>query len=49
MPPARHKRLVVDIGGGSTEFVIGKKVEPLVMESLFMGCVSYSLRFFPDG
>lgn len=49
MPPTRHKRLVVDIGGGSTEFVIGKKVEPLLMESLFMGCVSYSLRFFPDG
>ena len=49
MPPARHKRLVVDIGGGSTEFIIGKKVEPLVMESLFMGCVSFTLRFFPDG
>jgi len=49
MPPTRQKRLVIDIGGGSTEFVIGKKVEPLLMESLFMGCVSYSLRYFPDG
>lgn len=49
LPPARHKRLVVDIGGGSTEFIIGKKIEPLLMESLFMGCVSYTLRFFPDG
>ena len=49
MPMTRNKRLVVDIGGGSTEFVIGKKVEPLLMESMFMGCVSYSLRFFPDG
>ncbi len=49
MPPTRQKRLVVDIGGGSTEFVIGKKVEPLLMESLFMGCVSFSLRYFPDG
>lgn len=49
VPPGRHKRLVVDVGGGSTEFVIGKKVDPLLMESLFMGCVSYSLRFFPDG
>ncbi|MDR2678108.1 MAG: exopolyphosphatase [Zoogloeaceae bacterium] len=47
--PSRDKRLVVDIGGGSTEFVIGRKVEPLLMESLFMGCVSYSRRFFPDG
>ncbi|GHU26875.1 exopolyphosphatase [Betaproteobacteria bacterium] len=49
MPPSRGKRLVVDIGGGSSEFVIGRKVEPLLMESLFMGCVSYTLRFFPDG
>ncbi len=49
LPPSRFKRLVVDIGGGSTEFVIGRKIEPLVMESLYMGCVSYSLRFFPDG
>jgi exopolyphosphatase/guanosine-5'-triphosphate,3'-diphosphate pyrophosphatase len=49
LPASGQKRLVVDIGGGSTEFIIGKKLEPLVMESLFMGCVSYSLRFFPDG
>ncbi|WP_319238081.1 exopolyphosphatase [uncultured Propionivibrio sp.] len=49
LPPTRSKRLVIDIGGGSTEFIIGKKVEPLMMESLYMGCVSYSLRFFPDG
>ena len=49
IPPGRGKRLVVDIGGGSTEFVIGKKTEPLLMESMFMGCVSYSLRYFPDG
>lgn len=41
--------LVVDIGGGSTEFIIGQGHEPRLMESLFMGCVSYSLRFFPDG
>lgn len=49
LPPARHKRLVVDIGGGSTEFIIGEGLEPLVMESLFMGCVSHTLRFFPGG
>ena len=49
LPPSRQKRLVVDIGGGSTEFIVGKKLEPLLMESLYMGCVSYSLRFFPDG
>ena len=49
LPLDKHKRLVVDIGGGSTEFIIGKKLDPLAMESLFMGCVSYTLRFFPDG
>lgn len=48
LPSASHKRLVVDIGGGSTEFIIGKRHQPQLMESLYMGCVSYSLRFFPD-
>lgn len=43
------KRLVVDIGGGSTEFIIGEKYEPLATESLHMGCVTYTSRFFPDG
>ena len=49
LPPSRNKRLVVDIGGGSTEFIIGRRGDPLAMESLYMGCVSYSMRFFPDG
>ncbi|MGH8704683.1 MAG: exopolyphosphatase [Burkholderiales bacterium] len=49
MPPAPHKRLVVDIGGGSTEFIIGTGLEPELTESLYMGCVSYSLRYFPEG
>lgn len=43
------RRLVVDIGGGSTEFIIGEGPEPLATESLHMGCVSYTLRFFADG
>ena len=43
------RRLVVDIGGGSTEFIIGSGYKPQKLASLFMGCVSYSLRFFPDG
>ena len=49
MPPSAQNRLVVDIGGGSTEFVIGKGLDPLLMESLYMGCVSYSLAYFPEG
>ncbi|ATE60236.1 exopolyphosphatase [Thauera sinica] len=44
-----RQQLVVDIGGGSTEFIIGKSFEPLQLESLYMGCVGYSLRHFPDG
>jgi exopolyphosphatase/guanosine-5'-triphosphate,3'-diphosphate pyrophosphatase len=49
LPASREKRLVVDIGGGSTELVIGAGYRPQKLESLFMGCVSYSLRFFEDG
>lgn len=43
------RRLVVDIGGGSTEFIVGECHEPLATESLHMGCVTYALRHFPDG
>jgi len=42
-------RLVVDIGGGSTELIIGNGYEPKLMESLYIGCVSHSMRFFPKG
>ena len=49
LPPSQHDRLVVDIGGGSTEFIIGHRLKPKMLESLYMGCVSYSERFFPDG
>lgn len=44
-----HRRLVIDIGGGSTEFIIGEHFEPLHMESLEIGCVSGTLNFFPKG
>ncbi|KPJ95049.1 MAG: exopolyphosphatase [Gammaproteobacteria bacterium SG8_11] len=43
------KRLVVDIGGGSTEVIIGEGFAPMCMESLYMGCVSMTMRLFPDG
>ena len=49
LPPSDQTRLVVDVGGGSTEFVIGRKNEPLLMESLRMGCVSFTDAHFPDG
>ena len=42
-------RLVVDIGGGSTELAVGVGPEPEMVDSLYMGCVSWTMRFFPDG
>ncbi|MEM7465513.1 MAG: exopolyphosphatase [Pseudomonadota bacterium] len=44
-----EKRLVMDIGGGSTEFIVGRHFEPLLAESLHIGCVSMSKAFFSDG
>ncbi|MFK0569977.1 exopolyphosphatase [Endozoicomonas sp.] len=44
-----ERRLVMDIGGGSTEFVIGERFEPKLMESLHMGCVVFTDRFFGSG
>jgi exopolyphosphatase/guanosine-5'-triphosphate,3'-diphosphate pyrophosphatase len=44
-----ERRLVVDIGGGSTELIVGEGVTPRVRESLHMGCVSMSRLHFPDG
>ena len=49
LPMSHHNRLVVDIGGGSTECIIGNKLKPKAMESLYMGCVSYTSRYFTDG
>ena len=49
LPDPHKQQLVVDIGGGSTEFIIGKSFEPLMLESLYMGCVGFSLRYFPNG
>jgi len=43
------RRLVIDIGGGSTELVIGQGVQPIEMESLQYGCISLTRHFFGDG
>ena len=42
-------RLVIDIGGGSTEFIIGQAYQPIMMESLNMGCVNTTNKWFADG
>jgi len=46
---SKNKRLVIDIGGGSTEFVIGEGYDAQIMESVTIGCVSYTSKFFANG
>lgn len=47
--PERGRKLVIDIGGGSTELVIGEDFEPRLVESRRMGCVSFANLYFPGG
>jgi exopolyphosphatase/guanosine-5'-triphosphate,3'-diphosphate pyrophosphatase len=49
MPAGPGRRLVCDIGGGSTEIIIGEGLEPLELESLQTGCVRVSEAFFAEG
>ncbi len=49
MPSEPGRRLVVDIGGGSTEIIIGEGMHAKKLESLYMGCVSMSARYFDGG
>jgi exopolyphosphatase/guanosine-5'-triphosphate,3'-diphosphate pyrophosphatase len=49
LPPREGLRLVLDIGGGSTELILGQGGNPRELESLNLGCVSMTERFFPDG
>ena len=43
------RRFVMDIGGGSTELIIGEGFKPLHLSSLKMGCVSISRTYFKNG
>jgi exopolyphosphatase/guanosine-5'-triphosphate,3'-diphosphate pyrophosphatase len=49
MPSEPGKRLVIDIGGGSTELIIGEGAVTKQLESVQMGCVTLTNRFFDDG
>jgi exopolyphosphatase/guanosine-5'-triphosphate,3'-diphosphate pyrophosphatase len=49
LPASPARRLVIDIGGGSTEFIVGRGLEPERLESLKIGCVGMTQRFFADG
>ena len=48
-PRPGQRRLVMDVGGGSTECIIGSGFDPIERESLQVGCVASTLRFFGDG
>ncbi|HEU5399051.1 MAG TPA: Ppx/GppA phosphatase family protein [Gammaproteobacteria bacterium] len=49
IPPSRERRLVVDIGGGSTELIVGQGGDPKLMESLAIGSVAVTDQFFHQG
>jgi exopolyphosphatase/guanosine-5'-triphosphate,3'-diphosphate pyrophosphatase len=49
LQPSPKPRLVIDIGGRSTEMILGDGRIPTVAESFQVGCVSLSMRYFPDG
>jgi exopolyphosphatase/guanosine-5'-triphosphate,3'-diphosphate pyrophosphatase len=48
-PSSDGLRLVMDIGGGSTELILGQGTEPRALESVHLGCVSMTERYFGDG
>ena len=47
--PDDDNRIVMDIGGGSTEVILGKGMQPRLKESLNMGCIAITKKFFMDG
>jgi len=47
--PERPRRLVIDIGGGSTELIVGQLNQPKLMESRQLGCIVHTRRHFSDG
>jgi exopolyphosphatase/guanosine-5'-triphosphate,3'-diphosphate pyrophosphatase len=49
LPRDDRRRLIIDIGGGSTEFIIGTNYEPELLESVYIGCVRFSREFFAGG
>jgi exopolyphosphatase / guanosine-5'-triphosphate,3'-diphosphate pyrophosphatase len=49
LPQSDERRLVVDIGGRSTELILGEQYAASVMESYRVGSVAWSMRYFPQG
>jgi exopolyphosphatase / guanosine-5'-triphosphate,3'-diphosphate pyrophosphatase len=49
LPPSEDKRLVIDIGGGSTECIVGQGHNPILLESARVGCLSTTKNYFING
>ena len=49
LQPSHEPRLVIDIGGRSTEMILGEGRQPTQAESFQVGSVSLSMRYFPEG
>ncbi len=49
VPVFDERHLVIDIGGGSTEFIVGEGAEPQLLRSLKLGAIRLTDRFFPEG
>lgn len=49
LPAHEGRRLVMDIGGGSTELILGHAATPEALESLHLGCVDLTEKYFPNG
>ncbi len=49
LPASNERRLVIDIGGRSTELIVGRATQPEQMESYRVGSIAWSLRYFPEG
>ena len=49
LPQSAERRLVVDIGGRSTEMILGQHESANTLESYRVGSVAWSMKFFPDG
>jgi exopolyphosphatase/guanosine-5'-triphosphate,3'-diphosphate pyrophosphatase len=49
LPQSDERRLVIDIGGRSTELILGRQFEPRATESYRVGSVNWSMRYFPEG
>ena len=49
LPQSVDRRLVIDIGGRSTEMILGKDLEAIATESYRVGSVAWSMKYFPAG